>query len=232
MNRFSKLAIECIRQNRLLVKKKLVLQNFGNVSLRFDKDHFIIKPSGANLNLLKPEDIPVIKISSQKKISGRLKPSTDTPTHLEIYKKYVDIKSICHNHSIYATGWAQTSKPIPLLGTTHADYWKGDIPVVGYLDSKQIKNNYEKNTGKLILETLKAKKLTPYDCPGVIVSGHGPFTWGKNFNSSVNFAEIMEFIAKSSFISTSINVKSKLPKYISKKHYNRKHGKKSYYGQK
>ncbi len=232
MNRFLKVSLECIRQNKLLFEKKLVLQNFGNVSLRFDKDHFIIKPSGANLDLLEPKDMPVIKISTQKKISGRLKPSTDTATHLEIYKKYDDLYSICHNHSVYATGWAQSSKPIPLLGTTHADYWKTDIPIVDYLSSKLIKKNYEKYTGKLILKTLKFKKLTPYDCPGVIVSGHGPFTWGKNFNSSVINAEIMEFIAKTSFISTIIKVKNKLPKYISQKHYNRKHGKKSYYGQK
>ncbi len=232
MNRFLKLASECIKQNQLLIKKKLVLQNFGNVSLRFDKEYFIIKPSGANLNLLKPKDMPVIRISSQKQISGNLKPSTDTPTHLEIYKKYDDIKSICHNHSIYATGWAQSSKSIPLLGTTHADYWRDEIPIVGFLNSSQVKHNYEKNTGKLIIKTLRAKKITPYECPGVIVSGHGPFTWGKEYNSSVINAEIMEHIAKTSFISTTIKVKKKLPKYISEKHFNRKHGKKSYYGQK
>ena len=231
MKKSLKLATECIKQNKKLIDKKLVLYNFGNVSIRIDHDHFVIKPSGANIYNLKPSDIPVINIKSGKKIRGKLKPSTDTPTHLEIYKFYKDIKSISHTHSTYATVWAQSSKPIPLIGTTHADYWKNEIPVVKFLSSKEIKDGYEKNTGKLIIKTLKKKKLDAYTCPGVIVAGHGPFTWGKEISSSVTNAEILEFVAQTTFQSFLLKVKKKLPKYISKKHYKRKHGKKAYYGQ-
>ncbi len=231
MNKYIKYSKKCIDQNKELLKKKLVIHNFGNVSLRIDDNHFVIKPSGAVLSKLKPKDMPVIRISSQKKIYGNLKPSTDTPTHLEIYKKFKNIKSITHNHSTYATVWAQSGKSIPLLGTTHADYWINEVPIVKHLSKKDMIENYEKNTGKLILKTLKAKHLDAYHCPGVIVAGHGPFTWGQGINESVQNAEILEFVAKTACLSTIIKINKKLPKYISNKHYQRKHGKKAYYGQ-
>ena len=231
MNNFLKIAAKCILQNKELIKKKLVIQNFGNVSLRIDKEHFVIKPSGAKLAKLKPQDMPVVNIKSGKKVKGNLKPSTDTPTHLEIYRKFIDINSIAHNHSNYATVWAQSSKSIPLIGTTHADYWKNEVPIVEFLSSKDLKQNYEKNTGKLILKTLQRKKLNAYTCPGVIVAGHGPFTWGIQNSSAVINAEILEFVAQTTFQSFLLKIKKKLPKYISRKHYQRKHGKKAYYGQ-
>ena len=145
---------------------------------------------------------------------------------MEIYKKFNKIKSIAHNHSTYATAWAQCGKSIPLLGTTHADYWKNDVPIIKYLSKKDLNQNYEKNTGKIIIKTLKSKNLNPYDCPGVIVAGHGPFTWSTNKNDSVLNAEILEFVAKTAYLSTLIKIKTRLPKYISNKHYQRKHGKK------
>ena len=231
MSNFLKIAAECILQNKELIKKKLVIHNFGNVSLRIDKEHFVIKPSGAKLAKLKPKDMPIINIKSGKKVKGNLKPSTDTPTHFEIYKKFNNIKSIAHNHSIYATTWAQSSKSIPLIGTTHADYWKNEVPIVEFLSLKDLKQDYEKNTGKLILKTLDRKKLDAYTCPGVIVAGHGPFTWGSENSSAVSNAEILEFVARTTFQSFILKIKKKLPKYISKKHYQRKHGKKAYYGQ-
>ena len=231
MKNYLKIAKKCIVENKKLINKKLVIHNFGNVSIRLDKDHFVIKPSGAKLSKLKPKDMPVINIHSGKKIKGYLKPSTDTSTHLEIYKKFIDIKSITHNHSTYATVWAQSSKAIPLIGTTHADYRKNDVPIVDFLSLKDLNNDYEKNTGKLILKTLKKEKLDAYTCPGVIVAGHGPFTWGIKENSSVINAEILEFIAKTTLLSSLLKIKKKLPKYISQKHYQRKHGKKAYYGQ-
>ncbi len=231
MKNYLKLATECINQNKKLVEKKLVIHNFGNVSLRLDKNHFIIKPSGAQLSKLKPNDMPIINIQNGKKIKGKLKPSTDTPTHLEIYKKFDGINSITHNHSTYATVWAQSSKPIPLIGTTHADFWKDEVPIVDFLSLKELKRGYEKNTGKLILKTLSKKKLNAYNCPGIIVAGHGPFTWGTESDSSVINAEILEFVAKTTFQSFLLKIKKKLPKYISHKHYQRKHGKKAYYGQ-
>ena len=231
MKKYLNIAKECIKQNKELINKKLVIHNFGNVSLRIDKDHFVIKPSGAVLNKLKPHDMPVVNIKSGKKVRGNLKPSTDTPTHLEIYKKFININSIAHNHSNYATVWAQSSKSIPLIGTTHADYWKNEVPIVEFLSLKDLKQNYEKNTGKLILKTLQRKKLNAYTCPGVIVAGHGPFTWGIQNSSAVINAEILEFVAQTTFQSILLKIKKKLPKYISRKHYKRKHGKKAYYGQ-
>tara|TARA_Y100000389_G_scaffold197153_1_gene231207 strand:+ start:296 stop:994 length:699 start_codon:yes stop_codon:yes gene_type:complete len=232
MNNYFKLASACINQNKKLIQKKLIIYNFGNVSLRLDKDHFVIKPSGAKISNLVPNDIPIINIKSGKKIKGRLKPSTDTPTHLEIYKHNKYIKSITHTHSTYATVWAQSAKPIPLIGTTHADYWKNEVPVVKFVSLKDINKGYEKITGKLILKTLKNKKLDVYKCPGVIVAGHGPFTWGTKIDSSVIMAEILEFVAQTTFQSYLLKIKKKLPKHISNKHYVRKNGKKSYYGQK
>ena len=231
MKKYLNIAKECIKQNKELINKKLVIHNFGNVSLRIDKEHFVIKPSGAELTKLKPQDMPVVNIKSGKKVRGNLKPSTDTPTHLEIYRKFIDINSIAHNHSNYATVWAQSSKSIPLIGTTHADYWKNEVPIVEFLSSKDLKQNYEKNTGKLILKTLQRKKLNAYTCPGVIVAGHGPFTWGIQNSSAVINAEILEFVAQTTFQSFLLKIKKKLPKYISRKHYQRKHGKKAYYGQ-
>ena len=230
--KYLKFAKECIKQNKKLVEKKLVIYNFGNVSVRIDNDHFVIKPSGANLNKVKPSDMSVVNISSGKKVYGNLKPSSDTPTHLEIYKNYNNIKSIAHTHSTYATVWAQSAKSIPLIGTTHADFWKTEIPIVNFISSKDIKINYEKNTGLMINKTLKNKKLNAYNCPGVIVAGHGPFAWGTNIDSAILNAEILEFIAQTTYLSIMLKIKKKLPKYISAKHYQRKNGKKAYYGQK
>ena len=232
MKNYLKIAKKCINENIKLFKKKLVIHNFGNVSIRLDLNHIVIKPSGANLFKLNPNDIPLIEIKTGKQIKGKLKQSTDTPTHLEIYKKFNNINSIAHNHSTYATVWAQSCKSIPLIGTTHADYWKKEVPIVDFLSLKDLKQDYEKNTGKLILKTLERKKLNAYTCPGVIVAGHGPFTWGTENSSAVHNAEILEFVAQITFQTFLLKIKKKLPKYISRKHYQRKHGKKAYYGQK
>ncbi len=229
--KISNLVAKCIHQNKEIVKKKLVLQNFGNVSIRIDDDHFVIKPSGVDLNKIKISDMPILNIKNHKKIFGKLKPSSDTETHIEIYKKYSKIKSITHTHSTYATGWAQTGKPIPLLGTTHADFWEKEIPIVNFISRKQINKNYEKYTGKLIIETLIKKKLNPYRCPGVLVMGHGPFTWSTELEGSTKNAEALEFVAKLAFISSQLKIKNKIPTYIANKHFKRKHGKKAYYGQ-
>ena len=222
----------CIKQNILLIKKDLVIQTFGNVSIRIDTNHFCIKPSGIPAEELKINDIPIIRISDGKKIKGNLQPSTDTPTHQIIYKKYKDIKSIAHTHSKYATSWAQTNKSIPLLGTTHADYWINEIPVIKYINKSNLEKNYELMTGKLIIKTIENKKYNPISCPGVIVSGHGPFTWGTDETKAVLYSEMLEYIAELAFISMQIKINKKIPNYISRKHFERKHGKSSYYGQK
>jgi len=232
MNYQKKIVKECINQNKLLNKKKLTMQTFSNVSIRLNDEYFTIKPSGMLPKDMIVKKCPIIRISDGKKISGTYNPSTDTPTHRVLYKKFSDIKSIAHTHSKYATAWAQSGKSIPIYGTTHADYWISEIPVTNFISKKDLKRNYEANTGYLIIETLRKKKLNTFNCPGVIVSGHGGFTWGIKNSEAVKMSELMEFIAQLAYFTKKIKIKRKLPKYICKKHFERKFGKKSYYGQK
>ena len=220
----------CLDQNKLLLKKKLSINVFGNVSLRLDDNHFVIKPSGAILEKVNPRKLPIVNIQTEEKISGNLKPSSDTLTHLEIYKKFKGIKSIAHSHSLYATSWAQAGKSVPLLGTTHADYWEKEIPLLDHISKSKIKD-YEKNTGKLIVDCLQKKKLNIYKNPGLIVAGHGPFAWGETYESAVLNLELLEYVSKLAHKSIEIGIKKKIPKHISNKHYQRKHGEKAYYGQ-
>ena len=222
---------ECKRQNIRLVEKDLSIQTFSNVSVKIDKEYFVIKPSGVSPSEININECPIIRISDGKKVFGKYNPSTDTPTHQILYKTFNHIKSISHTHSKYATAWAQTGKSIPMYGTTHSDYWAGKIPVTGYLKKKQLVE-YEKNTGYLIVDLLKKLKFKSTECPGVIVAGHGPFCWGNTFDSAVNYSEMMEYIAQMAYFSDQIKVKNKLPFHISKKHFERKFGKNRYYGQK
>ena len=232
MEHQTKIIKECINQNKLLKKKKLSIQTFSNVSIRLNDKYFTIKPSGVLPEKIILKKCPIIRISDGKKIVGSYTPSTDTPTHRLIYKIFGEIKSIAHTHSKYVTAWAQSGKSIPIYGTTHADYWKSEIPVTNFISQKDLRKNYEANTGNLIIKTLRKKKLNPLNCPGIIVSGHGGFAWGKNNADAVKMSELMEFIAELAYFTEQIKVKKKLPKYISKKHFERKFGKKSYYGQK
>ena len=221
---------KCIDQNIYLYNKKLVINNFGNVSIRIDDNHIAIKPSGIVPIDIKIRDVPIIRISDSKQMQGSKKPSVDTPTHIEIYKVSKSIHSIVHTHSTYATSWAQTGKSIPVFGTTHADYWLNEIPNVEFLNKDKVKENYEKNTGLLISRFLK-KLNSPFFCPGVILSGHGVFTWGKDHKEALDVAEVLEFIAKTAFITKQLGISKKIPKHIVKKHFFRKHGLKAYYGQ-
>ena len=223
---------ECINQNKLLVKKNLSVHTFSNVSVKLDKKYFVIKPSGIFPKDINNKKCPVIKISDGKKIYGEYKPSTDTLTHQILYKKYPNLKSIAHTHSKYATAWAQSGKSIPIYGTTHSDYWKTEIPVTKYISYKKLVQNYERNTGHLIVETLQRKKLNSEICPGVIVAGHGTFTWANTEKGAVIHSELLEFIAEIAYYTEQLKVKNKIPKYISKKHFDRKYGSKAYYGQK
>ena len=232
MDNRKKIVKECVDQNKLLKKKKLTIQTFSNVSIRLNDNYFTIKPSGVSPEEIILKKCPIIRVSDGKKIAGSYKPSTDTPTHRALYKKFREIKSIAHTHSKYVTAWAQSGKSIPIYGTTHADYWKSEIHVTNFISKKELKKNYEANTGNLIAETLRKKKLSPFDCPGIIVAGHGGFSWGTNNKDAVKISELMEFIAELAYFTEQIKVKKKLPKYISKKHFERKFGKKSYYGQK
>lgn len=221
----------CINENVKLSKLGLEDHSFGNVSVRIDKNYFYIKPSGYNVKKLKIGDCPLISIQTGKVVKNkRLNPSVDMPTHLEIYKRFLQINSIAHCHSKYATAWAQACKPIPLLGTTHADYWSGDVPLVKFIEKKKLRN-YEAITGKLICDKLIRDKIDPKVCPGLLVSGHGQFSWSCSFKNSVANSQLIEFVAETAYATINISNNKKIPNYISKFHFDRKHSKKKYYGQ-
>ncbi len=231
MKKLDKIRKACFKANQDLIKKKLVIQNFGNVSVRHENS-VLIKPSGINLSLLNYKSIVPVNIVD-KKYTGPLKPSSDTPTHIELYKQYKDIQSVVHTHSIYATSWAQAGSPIPCFGTTHADFWEDIIPITRKLKKKEIETNYEKNTGLVIIETFTKLKTTPLKCPGMIVNNHGVFTWGESPHDAIKNAEAIEIIAKMAFNSLVINPGIKpINKNLHTKHFYRKHGKNKYYGQK
>ncbi len=221
----------CHVANVNLAKSSLVIHSFGNISSRINDKYFTIKPSGANLNILKHTDYPIIRISDNKIIKGKLNPSTDTPTHCLLYKKYPEIGGIAHTHSKFATAWSQAKKSIPILGTTHADYSQKNIQVTNPLKKNQIIKNYEKNIGNSIIDCLKKSKIKPLECPGILVANHAPFSFGINANQAFKNAEILEYIAEVAYLSLQINSKSKIDINLIKKHFFRKHGPSSYYGQ-
>lgn len=231
MNKLNSIIKSCISLNILLYKKNLVVHNFGNASVRIDDNHFTIKPSGMLPDKITIKDMPIIRISDSKQVDGKKKTSVDTPTHLQIYKSFNQIKSVVHTHSKYATSWAQSGKSIPLLGTTHADYWHKDIPNLNFLTKKQVKSDYEKNTGIQIAKLIK-KYETPFQCPGIIFKGHGVFTWGKDINNAIEIAEVLEFISEIAYKTINIGIKNNIPDYLVNKHFNRKYGVNAYYGQK
>ena len=222
----------CHIANVSLAKSSLVIHSFGNISSRIDDKYFTIKPSGANLNILKHTDYPIIRISDNKIIKGKLNPSTDTPTHCLLYKKYPEIGGIAHTHSKFATAWSQAKKSIPILGTTHADYSQKNIQVTNPLKKNQVIKNYEKNIGNSIIDCLKKSKIKPLECPGILVANHAPFSFGINANQAFKNAEILEYLAELAYLSLQINSKSKIDINLIKKHFFRKHGPSSYYGQK
>ena len=222
----------CHVANVSLAKSSLVIHSFGNISSRINDKYFTIKPSGANLNILKHTDYPIIRISDNKIIKGKLNPSTDTPTHCLLYKKYPEIGGIAHTHSKFATAWSQAKKSIPILGTTHADYSQKNIQVTNPLKKNQIIKNYEKNIGNSIIDCLRKSKIKPLECPGILVANHAPFSFGINANQAFKNAEILEYIAELAYLSLQINSKSKIDINLIKKHFFRKHGPSSYYGQK
>lgn len=226
---FKELKEQVFRANLDLVKYNLVIFTWGNVSAR-ESDYIIIKPSGINYDTMKADDMVVLDLDGNK-IEGKYNPSSDTPTHLELYKAFSNIKGITHTHSSYATSFAQAGCEIAALGTTHADYFYGNIPVTRNLDECEVVENYEKNTGKVIIETFT--NIDYMAIPGVLVRSHGVFAWGKSASDSVHNAVVIEELAKMNYQSIQLNPNiTKFPKYVLDKHYNRKHGKNAYYGQK
>lgn len=220
------------KANLDLVKEGLVLKTFGNASaVDRQKGCFAIKPSGVPYEVLKPEDIVIVSLEDGKIIDGGYNPSSDTATHRELYLSFSQVGGIVHTHSLYATAWAQACKEIPALGTTHADYAYGSIPCTRQMKPDEIKNDYETNTGKVIVERFNG--INPLDFPGVLVASHGPFTWGKDAHSAVESAVILEFLAKLALQTFLITPEiQQISQNLLDKHFFRKHGANAYYGQK
>ena len=221
---------EVLNKNKELILLGLVIDTFGNASAK-DGSSILIKPSGVDLSLISKNDISVVEINSGKLLSGK-SPSSDTPTHLEIYRSFPQLGGITHTHSPYATAWAQTGNSIPCLGTTHADYWRGEIPVTRPMTDQEISGDYEKETGKVIVETINKICMDPLECPGILVMCHGPFTWGKTIEEAVKNAEMLEYIAKLSWLTHQLNQSiPAISPSLHSRHFTRKHGPQSYYGQ-
>ena len=216
--------------NMELPKRNLITYTWGNVSGNDrEKGLFVIKPSGVDYSELRPCDMVVMDLNGNK-IEGNLNPSSDTKTHIELYKSFKDIGGVVHTHSPWATSWAQAGKGIPCYGTTHADYFYGTIPCARDLTSDEINSDYEKNTGLVIVETFK--DINPMYIPGVLCIDHGPFTWGKDVSEAVHNAVVLEEVAKMAYRALVINPdKESVPQAILDKHFLRKHGKNAYYGQ-
>ncbi len=218
--------------NLELVRRNLVIYTWGNVSAINRTDNtIVIKPSGVSYDNMQASDMVTLDIDNNI-LEGKYKPSSDTKTHLELYKAYSSIGAVVHTHSTFATSWAQAKKPIPALGTTHADYFYGNIPCTRGLTKEEIESDYETNTGLVIIETLKNNNIDPMAIPGIIVESHGVFTWGKDAHDAVHNAVVLEELAKMALYTFQINGNvSPINNYILDKHYLRKHGKDAYYGQ-
>ena len=222
---------QVLKANLDLVKNGLVLFTWGNVSA-IDKETnlVVIKPSGVSYDEMTAEDMVVVDLNG-KIIEGKLNPSSDTPTHLELYKAYPEIGGVVHTHSSYATAFAQAGRNIPAYGTTHADYFYGEVPCARSLTKEEVETEYEKNTGKVIIETFQDKDVGAI--PACLVKHHGVFAWGKDANEAVYHATVVEEVAKMACLTERINEKAEPAEtYLMDKHYNRKHGKNAYYGQK
>ncbi|WP_343210258.1 L-ribulose-5-phosphate 4-epimerase [Anaerolentibacter hominis] len=216
--------------NMELPRRGLVTYTWGNVS-QIDREtgYFVIKPSGVDYDKMTPEDMVVMDLNGNK-IEGLLNPSSDTLTHVELYKAFADIGGIVHTHSPWATSWAQAGKSIPCYGTTHADYFYGEIPCARNLTGEEIEEGYEKNTGVVIVETFAGNN--PVYCPGVLCKNHGPFTWGKDAAEAVHNAVVLEEVAKMAGRTEMLNRQvQEAPQNIQNKHFFRKHGANAYYGQ-
>ena len=218
--------------NLELVKRGVVIYTWGNVSgISEDRKYMVIKPSGVDYDGMTLEDMVVVDVKTGVKVEGKWNPSSDTKTHLELYKKYSSIKGIAHTHSVNAVAFAQAGIKIPALGTTHADYFYGDIPCTRELTQQEVMEDYETNTGKVIIETIENAQYDPMAIPGIVVKNHGPFAWGKNPENAVYNAVVLEKVAEIDLKTIMLNPNAEMKSYILDKHYMRKHGPNAYYGQ-
>lgn len=219
--------------NMELPHRGLVTYTWGNVSgIDRERGFVVIKPSGVSYDELTPDDLVVLDLDG-KVVDGKLNPSSDTKTHLELYKAFPEIGGIVHTHSPYAVGWAQAGRDIPAYGTTHADYFYGPVPCCRSLTEQEVEEDYERNTGLVIVETFRQRELDPVHVPGAICRNHGPFTWGKDAAQAVYHAVVLEEVAKMAVYTTQIAPDAQpAPQYVLDKHFLRKHGPNAYYGQK
>lgn len=219
------------KANLDLVKQGLVIFTWGNVSgIDREKGLVVIKPSGVSYDDMKAEDMVVVDLHSGKVVEGDLNPSSDTPTHLALYRAFANIGGVVHTHSTYATAWAQAGLDIPNIGTTHADYFYKDIPCTGDMTKAQVEGDYELETGNMIVARFEG--INPDHTPGVLVKNHGPFSWGATPDKAVYNAKVMEQCAQMAYIAKTLNPSLEMNPLLIEKHYMRKHGPNAYYGQK
>ena len=233
MNVLKDLKAKVCRANLELVTQGLVMHTWGNASgLDRQRGLMVIKPSGVPYAEMKPEHMVVVSLADGKVVEGGLKPSSDTATHLELYRAFAGIGGVVHTHSLFATAWAQARRPLAAFGTTQADYWYGDVPCTRALTSAEIKRDYEANTGKVIVETFRKLSFEPLEHPAVLVASHGPFTWGADAREAVHNAAVLEFIARLNSETLRVNPKVKpMQAVLLEKHFLRKHGPGATYGQ-
>lgn len=227
-----KLKEEVCAANLELVAKGVVLYTWGNVS-GIDRENglVVIKPSGVDYEHMSSEDMVVVDLLTGAVVEGEWNPSSDTKTHLELYRQFLEIGGIAHAHSVHAVAYAQAGADIPALGTTHADYFYGAIPCTRELTEEEVTSGYEQNTGKVIVETIRNRSIAPLAVPGIVVKNHGPFAWGKNPAAAVYHVVVLERVAEMAFKTILINPNAEMNSYILDRHYFRKHGKNAYYGQ-
>ena len=219
--------------NMELPRRGLVTYTWGNVSgIDRKAGLVVIKPSGVSYDEMKASDMVVVDVNTGKVVEGDLNPSSDTPTHLVLYRAFPELGGIVHTHSTYATAWAQAGKDIPNIGTTHADYFHDCIPCTDDMTETEVNGEYELETGNVIVKRIKAGGINPVHTPGVLVKNHGPFSWGKDADNAVYNAVVMEQVAKMAFVSFSVNPNTTMNPLLVEKHFNRKHGPNAYYGQK
>ncbi len=224
---------EVFQANLALPKQGLIKYTWGNVSaVDRQQQLFVIKPSGVDYETMQASDMVVCDFECNV-VEGAKNPSSDMPTHAVLYKAFPEIGGIVHTHSTWATSWAQAGLDLPAMGTTHADTFYGAVPCARFLTQAEIDEGYEAQTGQVIVETFKERGITPEEIPGVLLHGHGPFTWGKTADAAVMNAVVLEEVAKMNFITRQLNSYApELPQRVLDKHYLRKHGENAYYGQK
>jgi L-ribulose-5-phosphate 4-epimerase len=219
--------------NQALVRAGLVTLSFGNASgVDRESGVLVIKPSGVPYDVLRPEDLVVVSLEDGRVVEGSLRPSSDTPTHLLLYRRFPEVGGVVHTHSTAATAWAQAGRAIPPLGTTHADHFHGAVPVTRQMTPTEVEGEYESETGAVIVETLARLGLSAAEMPGALVASHGPFTWGKDAQDAADNATALEAVATMAIHTLNLNpAVTSAPDYLMERHFRRKHGPNAYYGQ-